>query len=97
MGKILGENTLFVEVVLLTNEFRKFIDTLSKMARMKLVRSYKYAIQDLSLMRRQTISGEFFKGNCWIYDHENHMETLRQKVSEYLVESKLSQVLHVVP
>jgi DNA-binding Lrp family transcriptional regulator len=80
MGKILGENALLVEVFLPTEEFRKFIDALSLMARMKLLRSYKYSIQDLRIRCRQTISPPLFKGNSWIYDHENHVETLGQKV-----------------
>ena len=78
-GKILKENTILTEVFLPTNEFRKFVDALSTLAKMKLVRSYKYAIQDLRIRSRQTISGEFFKGKSWIYDHKNHMDTLQQK------------------
>jgi DNA-binding Lrp family transcriptional regulator len=80
MGKILGENTLLMEVFLPTEEFRKFIDALSLMAKMKLLRSYKYAIQDLRIRCRQTISPPLFKGNSWIYDHKSHMEMLEQKV-----------------
>jgi len=83
MGKILGENAFLVEVFLPTEEFRKFVDTLSKMAKMKLVTGYKYAIQDLRIRCRQTISGEFFKDKSWIYDHKNHMETLQKKVQSF--------------
>jgi DNA-binding Lrp family transcriptional regulator len=79
MGKIIGEHSLMVEVFLPTDEFRNFIDVLSKMARMKLVRSYGYVIQDLTKRRRQTIFPKFFKGKSWDYDHRNHMETLLQK------------------
>jgi len=88
MGKIFGENAFLVEVFLPTTEFRKFVDALSKMAKMKLIRSYKYFIQDLRIRRRQTISGEFFKGKSWIYDHKNHMEMLHKKVSKHLLESE---------
>ena len=84
MDKILGENAILMKVFLPTGEFRKFIDGLSKLAKMKLVRDYRYAIQDSRIRHRQTISDEFFKGNCWIYDHKNHVETLRQKVSKPL-------------
>lgn len=84
MGKVLGENALLVEVFLPTAEFRNFIDALSKMARMKLIEGYKYAIQDLRIRQRQTISSEFFHNNSWVYDHKNHIMTLRQKVSEFL-------------
>ena len=83
MGKILGENALVVEVFLPLDEFRNFIDTLSSMVRMRLVKSYKYAIQDLRVRCRQTFSGEFFRNNSWIYDHESYIKTLRQKVSKY--------------
>lgn len=96
MGKILGENSFLVEVFLPIDEFRKFIDALSKLAKMKLLRSYRYVIQDLRIRRRQTISGEFFKGKSWIYHHKNHMKTLRQKVAKQLLESKKSQALYVV-
>lgn len=88
MGKILAENTLYLAVFLPTIEFRKFIDTLSKLAKMKLVQSYEYFIQDLRVRRRQTISGEFFKGKSWIYDHKGHTKMLRQKVSKHLLKSK---------
>lgn len=86
-GKIFGENAILTEVFLPTDEFRKFIDALSTLAKMKLVRSYKYAIQDLSIRRRQTVIAKHFKGKSWIYDHKNHMEMLRQKVSQFLVEA----------
>jgi len=95
MGKILEENSFLVEVFLPIDEFRKFIDALSKLDKMKLLRSYRYVIQDLRIRRRQTISGEFFKGKSWIYHHKNHMKTLRQKVSKQLLESKKSQALYV--
>jgi DNA-binding Lrp family transcriptional regulator len=80
MGKILGRNALLFEVFLPTDEFRKFVDTLSKMAGMRLVRNYRYVIQDLRIRSRQTFSGEFFKDNVWMYDHKKHMDTLQQKI-----------------
>ena len=81
MGKNLGENCLIVEVFLPPEEFRRFIEVLSTMVRMKLVKGYKYAIQDLRIRCRQTISPALFNGDEWVYDHENHMKTLRHKVS----------------
>jgi DNA-binding Lrp family transcriptional regulator len=82
MGKIIGHNGLLFEVFLPTDEFRKFVDTLSKMAQMKLLRAYKYVIQDLRMRSRQTFSGEFFKNGSWTYDHKRHMDTLQQKVKQ---------------
>jgi DNA-binding Lrp family transcriptional regulator len=80
LGKVLGENALIFEVTLTTCEFRNFVDTLSELAKMRLVKSYRYAMQDLRIGSRQTFSGEFFKDGSWFYDHRGHMETLRQKV-----------------
>jgi DNA-binding Lrp family transcriptional regulator len=99
MGKILGENAFLVEVFLPTTEFRKFIDALSTLAKMKLVRNYKYAIQDLRIRRRQTISGKFFKGKSWVYNHKDYMKMLQQKVSKHLLKSEsyskpLSSITH---
>jgi len=84
MGKILGENGLLVEVFLPIEEFRKFIDALSKLAKMNFIRSYKYTIQDLRMIRRQTIWPHLFKGNSWIYNHKKYMKQLKYKVSKYL-------------
>jgi DNA-binding Lrp family transcriptional regulator len=81
MGKILRENAFLVETFLPTGEFRKFVDALSALAEMKLVKDYKYVIQDLRIRGRQTISGEFFKSKSWVYDHKGHLGTLRQKVT----------------
>jgi DNA-binding Lrp family transcriptional regulator len=83
MGKILGKNSLFMEVFLPINEFRKFIDALSTLARMRWIQSYTYAIQDLRARQRQTFSGEFFKGGSWVYDHKGYMKVLQKKVSEF--------------
>lgn len=80
MGKVFGENGLIVEVFLPIEEFRKFIDTLSAMVRMKLIRDYRYAIQDLRIRRRQTIWPQFFRGNSWVYNHKDYMEKLRKRV-----------------
>ena len=83
MGKNLGENALIVEVFLPIEEFRNFVDTLSTMARIGLVRSYKHIIQDLRIRCRQTISPPLYNGKNWVYDHKKHMELLQQKVTDY--------------
>jgi DNA-binding Lrp family transcriptional regulator len=81
MGKNLGENCLIVEVFLPPEEFRRFVEVLSTMTKMKLVKSYNYAIQDLRIRCRQTISPPLFKEDSWVYDHKIFIEALRQKVS----------------
>lgn len=84
MGKILGKNGLLVEVFLPVEEFRRFVDALSELAKINFVQSYRYVIQDLRIRRRQTIWPRLFSNNSWIYDHEKYVNRLRQKVSEFL-------------
>jgi len=54
---------------------------LSALAETKLVKDYKYMIQDLCMRSRQTISGEVFKDKSRVYYLKGHLGTLRQKVT----------------
>lgn len=87
MGKNLQEHRLIVEVFLPPEEFRKFVEVLSKMVRLKLVKEYKYAIQDLGIRCRQTVSPPLFIGKSWVYDHKSQMTTLQQKISDFSQQS----------
>jgi len=78
IGKIFGKNALFVQIYLLKKEFRGFTDSLSKLIRNGLMKSYDYVIGDRSRESAQTISYEFFKDRSWIYDHRKHMEKLHE-------------------
>ncbi len=78
IGKIFGKNALFIHIYVPRKEFRGFTDTLSKLIRDGLMKSYDYAIEDLSRKQLQTISHEFFKDKSWIYDHEKHMKRLHE-------------------
>jgi len=76
LGKILNENALIVDVYLPKLEFRKFVDTLSKLIRAGLLDSYNYVILDLRKAERQTIPYEHFKNGKWVYNHQKHIEKL---------------------
>jgi DNA-binding Lrp family transcriptional regulator len=82
VGKIFGKNALVTNIYMPRVEFRKFVDTLSLLAKMKLVSDYRYVIQDLRIRSRQTISYEFFKGKEWIYNHKEHLMTLEALVNK---------------
>jgi DNA-binding Lrp family transcriptional regulator len=81
VGKLFGQNALITEVCLPRTEFRNFVDALSLLGDMKIVRDYQYLIQDLRRTSRQTISYEFFKEKKWIYDHKQHLTTLEALVN----------------
>jgi DNA-binding Lrp family transcriptional regulator len=82
IGKIFGKNALFVQIYLPRKEFRGFTDSLSKLIRDGLMKSYDYAIGDRSREAAQTISYEFFKDKSWIYSHKEHMEKLHKLVAK---------------
>ena len=78
IGKIFGKNALFIHIYLPRKEFRGFTDSLSKLIRNGLMKSYDYTIEDLSRKEAQTISYEFFKDKTWIYDHKEYMKRLHE-------------------
>ncbi len=86
IGKILGENTLVCQVHLPLLEFRKFVDTLSKLSRIGFLQSYDYLIQDLrpGKWSRETIPFEFFDDGKWVYNHNKHIECLHSLVAKHL-------------
>jgi len=78
IGKIFGNNALFVLIYLPRDELRGLTDTLSTLIRNGLLQSYDYVIEDRSRQQIQTISYEFFKDKSWIYDHAEHMKKLHE-------------------
>jgi len=80
LGKILNQNSLIVDIYLPRVEFRNFVDTLSRLVREGLLLSYNYVILDLRNVKRQTISYEYFKDRTWIYEHDRHIQNLKDLV-----------------
>jgi DNA-binding Lrp family transcriptional regulator len=80
VSRILDGSTLIVEFSLPKVEFRDLIDSLSTLARLKLVKEYTYYIQDIrpTVTSRQTLPYEFFKNGKWVYDHKEHLLRLRE-------------------
>jgi len=80
IGKIFGENAIYGQIYLPREQFRGFTRSLTKLIRKGLLKSYDYAIEDLSRKQAQTISYEFFENNMWVYNHKKHIENLRNIV-----------------
>ena len=80
VGKILNENKILSEMLLPRDEFRRFIDKLSLLARMNLIKDYEYVVMDLKTGQRQTFPYEFFKDEKWTYDHNQHIANLQALV-----------------
>ena len=78
LGKLNGENALIAHICLPRQEFRRFIEVLSKLARGGLLDTYEYLIEDYRRRQSQTISYEYFKDGVWIYNHQEHIEDLNK-------------------
>ena len=76
-GKVIGKHSLVIHTYTPKTEFSKLIDSMSRLAENKLIRSFLYVTLDVASFKRQTISYEFFKDNRWSYDHEKQLERLR--------------------
>ena len=77
VGKILGEKALIVDIYLPRQEFRRFVDVLSKAIQRGLLLSFNHLVLDLRGEKTQTISYENFKDRKWRYDHQKHIRNLR--------------------
>jgi DNA-binding Lrp family transcriptional regulator len=84
VGKVLGENAIVVQLYLPRQEFRNFIEHLSKLIRAGFLQTYEYVIQDLSPGKwsRETIPYEFFKHGSWEYNHDRYMQELQNLVTQ---------------
>jgi DNA-binding Lrp family transcriptional regulator len=84
LGKILNENSLVSQVYLPRNEFRNFIDALSKLSRENFLESYEYVFQDLRVGKwsRETVPYDLFKNGCWVYEHSQHVQALHDLASD---------------
>jgi len=84
MGKVYGDNQLFVQVYLPRQQLRNFTETLSKLIRTGFLDTYEYVILDVTKTKRETIPYQFFKDNHWLYDHEIFLTKLQSTVKHFL-------------
>ena len=77
LGKILGQNSMIAFLYIPMQEFKGFMKALSKLRAMGWLQNYFYVHLDLDKDWRQTFSYEYFKQGSWIYDHKEHIRTLR--------------------
>jgi len=78
LGKVIGQNTLISHMFLPVREFRNFIDALSKLIRLGLLKDYRYFMQDVNKTWRATIPYEHFRNDKWDYDGEKHLAELNK-------------------
>ncbi len=84
VGKVYGENKLFIQIYLPRREFGEFLGALSKLVKNDLLRSYSYFVEDSSKSERQTISYKSFKKKVgWIYDHKEYLKRLQIIVNRH--------------
>jgi len=90
IGKVYGENQLFVRTYLPREQLRHFLEALSKLIRTGFLETYEYLIEDSCTIKRQTISYEFFKNNSWEYDNKKYLEHLESTVEQFMKNGRTS-------
>jgi DNA-binding Lrp family transcriptional regulator len=77
LGKVLGENSLTAFFHLPVQEFKRFMEALSKLRSTQWLQDYFYIHIDLDKALRQTFPYENFKNGSWIYNHKQLIRTIR--------------------
>ena len=74
IGKVHGRLGLIAQLYLPRKEFRQFVDSLSTLINTGFLESYRYLIQDLRYLSRQTIPYKLFINEKWKYEHEKYLK-----------------------
>ena len=77
-SKIIGRDSLIVNVYILKTDFPNLIKALNSLFTKNLIKSFTYATLDPTSYRRQTISYEYFENGKWIYASEEKIKKLRE-------------------
>jgi DNA-binding Lrp family transcriptional regulator len=76
IGKVHGTFGLITQLYLPRKEFRLFVDALSTLINTGFIKSYRYIIQDLRFLSRQTIPYKLFIEDKWQYEQEKYLKEL---------------------
>ncbi|MCS7385020.1 MAG: hypothetical protein NDF53_04745 [archaeon GB-1867-097] len=82
IGKILNANQLYAYIYLPSPQLRNFLRALSKLIQEGLLKSYQYAIQDLTRSSRATIPFQCYRNGRWEYNHQRYMKILHKLLKE---------------
>jgi DNA-binding Lrp family transcriptional regulator len=81
LGKVFGEPSLFAYIYLPLAEFRRFVDSLGELVRMRFLRRYEYVLQDLRLKQRYTIPYKNFKNKSWMHNQEKYLKRVNDLIA----------------
>jgi Lrp/AsnC family leucine-responsive transcriptional regulator len=82
LGKIRGQNSLLAFLYIPFQEFKGFINALSKLRTSGWLQDYFYVHLDLDEDWRQTFSYEYFNQGSWIYDHKEQIKKLQTNLKQ---------------
>jgi DNA-binding Lrp family transcriptional regulator len=77
-AKIIGKNSLLVNIYTLKTEFPNFIKSLNCLYRKGLIEDLFYVALDSASYRRQTISYEYFENGEWTYNSQEKIKKLQE-------------------
>ena len=77
-AKIIGRNSLIVNVYILKTEFPNLIKSLNRLYIEGLIKDFFYVTLDPTSYKRQTISYEYFENGEWAYNSEEKINKLKE-------------------
>ena len=82
-AKIIGEDSLILNVYILKTEFSNLIKSLNRLYLEGSIRDFLYANLDPTSYKRQTISYEYFENGKWKYNLEEKLKKLKEICRKY--------------
>lgn len=82
-AKIVGKNSLILNVYILKTEFPNLIKSLNRLYSEGLIKNFLYATLDPTSYKRQTISYEYFENGKWTYNSEEKLKRLWEICGKY--------------
>lgn len=80
ISRIYGENTLITQLIIPSEQFRAFLESLSKLLMNGYLQSYDYLLEDYTKAFARTIPEKNFRNDVWIYNHKKHIRGLMKEV-----------------
>jgi len=77
-GKVIGKNSLVLQLNIPKSEFPNLIKTLNFLHTKGIIEKFLYVMLDIMSHERQTVSYKSFQDGKWSYDHDRRLEELRK-------------------
>jgi hypothetical protein len=89
MGKVIGEEKLYVVMYVPSSEVGNLFNTLNELVRTGILKGYEYRWTHMTEKgHRMTIAYKMFEDGKWKYPHDEYMQELHDLYRKIVIESK---------